>query len=213
MMPVNCKDMILLLQGALTLQVGSASHTITQERRWELGLESAPVLVPYQRTRMKIWIRWRRQPCLVVASWRGPRRGTEGSWEAGQSRQWTSTNANKPKTRMTSGVFWRRASLQDTAAGTTSARSHTPSSRRGERSRRANSQPNSCEGTIDSCTQLHNFLINVFFPIPGSSLLPMAGHLLLCFNKLQLVIQAVRGYKLELISAPYQEIPTKASGS
>ena len=29
----------------------------------------------------------------------------------------------------------------------------------------------------------------------------------------QLVIQAVRGYKLELISAPYQEIPTKASGS
>jgi len=41
-----------------------------------------------------------------------------------------------------------------------------PSSYRGERSRRANSQPNSCEGTIDSCT--HNFTIfnECFFPYP-----------------------------------------------
>ena len=116
-------------------------------------------------------------------------------------------------------LFWRRVPLQDTAAGTTSARSRTPSSHRGERSRKANSQPNSCEGTIDSCTQLHNFLMNVFSPIPGSSLLPTPGHLPLCLNNWlqitsdQWVIQAARGYKLELISAPHQEIPTKDSGS
>ena len=129
------------------------------------------------------------------------------------------TNANNPETRMTSDVFWRRVPLQDTAAGTTSTRSRTPSSRRGGRSRRANSQPNSCEGTIDSYT--HNFTIfnECFSPIPGALLLLTVGRLPLCLNNWlqitsnQWVIQAVRGYKLELISASYQESPPRFLGA
>ena len=41
MMLVSRKDMILLLQGALTL-LGSASHTITQERRWVAWSQISP---------------------------------------------------------------------------------------------------------------------------------------------------------------------------
>ena len=59
------------------------------------------------------------------------------------------------------------------------------------------------------------FLINGFSLIPGVSPLPTAGRLPLCLHNWlritsdQWVIQAVKGYKLELMSTPFQNFPPR----
>ena len=63
------------------------------------------------------------------------------------------------------------------------------------------------------------FLINGFSLIPGVSLLLTAGRLPLCLHNWlritsnQWVIQVVKGYKLELMSIPFQNFPPRPLGA
>ena len=75
-------------------------------------------------------------------------------------------NASRTKIHVTFIVFWRRAPLQNMAAGNSSANSHIPPSIKGGTRRRVGSQTSS-RGTIDSRT--HNQFTNFdkwFFPYP-----------------------------------------------
>ena len=161
MMLVSRKDMILLLQGALTL-LGSASHTITQERRWVAWSQISPSIgaLPEDKDENLNKVK---ETTLFGGGFL--ERATKRNRRL--LRSWPEQAMDLHKCQQTQDPHDLRCFLEKDTPARYGGRNYKrqkpyPSSRRGERSRRANSQPNSCEGTIDSCTQLHNFLINVF---------------------------------------------------
>jgi len=124
----------------------------------------------------------------------------------------------KTRTLMIYAVFWRGAPLQDMAVGTMCAPSHFTSSQESSRLRRegTGSQTINDQRTVDFT---HTNLLNNISLIPCVSQLPTAGRLPHCIRSWQCitgnqwVLQAVNGYKLELVSPPVQGAPPLASGT
>jgi len=213
---VNPKDVILLLQSALTL-LGSALHTIFQERRRVAWSRVNPSFGSFPEDKDEDQEKVK-ETTLFKGGFleRATKRIDEQKALAkvAGAGNVPPRNANRIKTHGTSGIFWRRAPLQNTAAGTSNARSRIQPSLRGEEKEGpVPSQTTVPEQLTSAHTITSQLLMNVFSPIPGTPVLPTAGRLPLCLHNWHIItadqweIQTMKGYKLELMSTPLQDSP------